>query len=371
MKSLSLLIKPASAFCNLRCQYCFYRADSDARRECVPVMMSYETMESLVLQALELSEGRISFAFQGGEPMLRGLSFYQFFTDMVRNNLRKGQTAEYSIQTNGTLVNEEWANFFYENNFLVGLSLDGTQELHDLYRVDAAGNGTWSRVERALRILQEHNVETSILSVITGDAARHGKEIYQRLKALECEFLQFIPCLDPLTADRGSQPYSLTPEQYASFLCDIFDLWYKDWERGDYHSVRMFDDYVHLMTGRPAGTCTSTGSCGQYFVVEGDGSMYPCDFFSHDSWCMGTLGKQTLKNLIESPIAKKFQALGCSRPARCRNCQWLSLCSGGCQRERIGLEYSYYCAALQAFFLHAAPYLKIISDAERNMLYGC
>ena len=299
--------------------------------------------------------------------MVRGLPFFQRFVELERQYLRPGLTVEHSIQTNGTLIDEDWARFFRDNRFLVGLSLDGTKDLHDANRVDSQGRGTWNTVARALTLLQKWQVEVTLLCVVTGPAARRGQAIYQNLKKLGGRYLQFIPCLDPMEEERGGRPFSLTPERYGRFLCTVFDLWYQDWERGDYVSVRLFDDYVHLLAGQRAGTCATAGTCGRYFVVEGDGSVYPCDFFVLDQWRMGKLGEQTLEELAGSETALRFCREGQGAPQECAGCQWLTLCNGGCRRDWIGMDRNYHCAALRTFFAYAYPRLWRMAELERRM----
>ena len=203
--------------------------------------------------------------------------------------------------------------------------------------------------------------------MVTGPAARRGQAVYQNLKRLGGRYLQFIPCLDPLEEERGGHPFSLTPERYGKFLCTVFDLWYQDWERGDYVSIRLFDDYVHLLAGQNAGTCATAGTCGRYFVVEGDGSVYPCDFFVLDQWRMGRLGEQTLAELAESETALRFCREGRGAPRECGDCQWLPLCNGGCRRDWIGMDRNYHCAALRTFFSYAYPRLRQMAELERRM----
>ena len=365
--ALSLLIKPASGRCNLRCKYCFYEDEMDHRTEQDCGLMSEDTLELLIRQAMEVAEKRVSFAFQGGEPVLRGLPFFQKFIELERKYARSGMQIEHSIQTNGTLINEEWAAFFEEHNFLVGLSVDGIKELHDRNRVDASGKGSWNAVENARKILAKRGVNTNVVCVVTASVARRGQAVYTNLKKLGFRYVQFIPCLDPMEKERGNEPYSLSPERYGQFLCTIFDLWYKDWEQGNYVSVRMFDDLVHILAGQPAGTCTTNGSCGRYLVVEGDGSVYPCDFFAVDQWKLGDLKKDGLSALLESRLGKQFCVHGCGQPEECSGCPWVRLCNGGCQRDWVGNERNYYCAALRKFFQYTYHRLRHIAELERHL----
>ncbi len=370
MKYVSLLVKPASGRCNLRCKYCFYEDVSELREEHDLGLMPEETLERLVREAMDLAEVGVSFTFQGGEPMLRGLPFYRSLIRFEEQYRKRGLRLSHAIQTNGTLVNEEWADFFRQNNFLVGVSLDGTRELHDGNRVDARGKGTWNAVVRGLELLQRRGVAVNLLCVVTGAVARRGQAVYQNLKKLGVPFLQFIPCLDPLEGPRGGYPFSLSPQRYESFLKTVFDLWYQDWAAGQYVSVRLFDDYVHLLAGQSAGTCATNGCCGQYFVVEGDGSVYPCDFFVLDRLRMGKLGEQTLSELAQSPLARDFCLRGRGHPAQCAGCPWLPLCRGGCQRDWVGEEHNYLCPALKGFFAYAYPRLRQIAELERQAA-GC
>lgn len=295
------------------------------------------------------------------------LSFYEKLIELEQCYARPGIRIEHSIQTNGTLIDDKWASFFKANGFLVGLSIDGTQENHDTNRVYPQGHGTWKTVENSWKLLAAHKVETNAVCVITGPAARRGQAIYQNLKRLGCRYMQFIPCLDPMEKARGNEPYSLSPDRYGQFLKTVFDLWYRDWEQEDYVSVRMFDDFVHILAGRSPGTCSTNGTCGRYLVVEGDGSVYLCDFFVLDEWKMENLSDTPLSTLLASPLSEKFCAHGQGQPTACINCPWLRLCNGGCQRDWIGNDLNYHCQALRSFFEYAYPRLCQIATLERQM----
>ena len=287
--------------------------------------------------------------------------------ELERQYLRPGLTVEHSIQTNGTLIDEDWARFFRDNRFLVGLSLDGTKDLHDANRVDSQGRGTWNTVARALTLLQKWQVEVNLLCVVTGPAARRGQAIYQNLKKLGGRYLQFIPCLDPMEEERGGRPFSLTPERYGRFLCTVFDLWYQDWERGDYVSVRLFDDYVHLLAGQRAGTCATAGTCGRYFVVEGDGRRLSLRLLCAGPVADGKAGGADPGRTGRSETALRFCREGQGAPQECAGCQWLPLCNGGCRRDWIGMDRNYHCAALRTFFAYAYPRLWRMAELERRM----
>lgn len=370
MRNVTLLIKPASSLCNMRCRYCFYRDESAYRTEAATEIMRYETVDRLIDQALDAADwnGNISFAFQGGEPTMAGLAFFRYFTEQVHQRNTRHIPVQYAIQTNGLNLDRDWAGFLAEKHFLVGVSLDGDKALHDEFRLDAAGKGTWTRVRKKLDLLMRSGVECNLLCVVTRRCAKSAVHTYHALKKTGVRYLQFIPCLDPLGEPRGMQPWSLTPKDYGDFLCALFDEWYRDWELGHYISVRLFEDYVHLVMGLPANTCATSGGCGSYFVVEADGGVYPCDFYVLDEWKLGNLQETALPVLAGHPLAQKFLQEGEMQPDWCADCRWKSLCNGGCKRDWIidpdGQRKNYYCQAFQKFFEHAVGRLGRIAASE-------
>ena len=323
MIPLNFLIKPASGACNMRCKYCFYENEVVIRKEDHPVFMTLDTAQLLICQAFSCIESEkrgerntvpISFAFQGGEPTLAGLD--------------------------------------------------------ESLRPDAIGRSTWDRVTRNLRLLQDKHVETNLLCVVTRQCAKHPEKYYRALKNLGVSFLQFIPCLDPLDVPRGSMPYSLTPKLYGSFLCGLFDEWYWDWKSGHYTSIRLFDDYIHLAMGLPAGTCATSGSCGAYFVVEGDGTLYPCDFYCLNEWKIGKLGEASLAEYAKFEIETHFLEEGTKHPSECSSCRFYPLCFGGCKRDWYqdsnGKNHNYFCSSFSQFFTYAEQRILEIARMERQ-----
>ena len=375
MKNLNFLIKPASSLCNMRCRYCFYADEAAMRSFASAGKMTDETADALLRQAFGNAErgGQVTFSFQGGEPTVAGLDFFRRFMARAAESCPPGVRVNYALQTNGLVIDDEWAEFLAQNHVLVGVSIDGTRDIHDGARLDAAGKGTWARVTAALKTLQKHGAEVNVLCVVTRAAARSPQKIYEALKKLGVRHLQFIACLDPLEADRGLQPWSLTPQAYGRFLCGLFDIYYRDWQQGDYTSIRLFDDYVHLAMGLPSGTCATSGSCGAYFVIEGDGSVYPCDFYALDTWKLGTIGQQSLSEIASCERAQTFLSQGERKPDACAACQWFRLCQGGCKRDwgvQDGRLENYFCPAFQAFFAHAGDRIQEMADAERRFRAG-
>ena len=224
MPPLSILLKPASSGCNLRCAYCFYADEAGARSVPNYGLMSREVSHALIEKAAGAAEGSVSFLFQGGEPTLAGLDFFRDFTERVGQAVPRGLAVRYALQTNGTLLDGAWCRFLRENRFLAGLSLDGSRDCHDRFRRDGAGKGTYDRVVRAARLMEREGVEFNVLTVVTGYLARHIRSVFTALCGAGFRFQQYIPCLDPLMVERGGQGYSLGPAQYGTFLKTLFDL---------------------------------------------------------------------------------------------------------------------------------------------------
>lgn len=365
MQHLTFLIKPASSLCNMRCKYCFYEDVASSRRQKRMGIMSEDTARRVICEAFRAvsAGGDVNFMFQGGEPTLAGLDFFREFVAMVNTCRNPGVAVHYAIQTNGYCMNEEWASFFKENNFLVGLSLDGLQSIHDAFRPDASGNGTWERTNGALRLLERFEVETNILCVVTAQTAKKARQVYKNLTQLGVHSLQFIPCLDPLDETRGSLPYSLKSEFYATFLCRTFDCWYKDWKENRYVSIRNFEDYLRPLLRLPPVSCASSGSCGHYLVVEGDGSLYPCDFYVLDRWYLGNIQHCTVEQALSSPISGEFVKAGGNRPPLCGTCRYAPLCRGGCKRDWDENGHNYYCSSYKVFFDYSISRLEEMAAA--------
>lgn len=366
MESVNLLIKPASSLCNMRCKYCFYEDVSNNRAQKSYGMMTMETAEILVQQLFAQPRRQVTIGFQGGEPTVIGLDFYRQFTELVRRYNTQNANIAYSIQTNGYGLDAQWAKLFAENRFLVGISCDGPAKQHNEMRVGAAGHGTFHHVMRTIKLLETHKVEFNILCVVTGFTARHGRKVYEFFRQKGFSYLQFIPCLDPLDEPRGSQEFSLTPEKYGIFLRDVFDCWYRDWATGTYTSIRLFDDYVHILCGRTPGTCASAGICGQYFLMEADGGVYPCDFFVLDGWRMGNIREQSFEELAQSPQSQQFLEESLHVASECTECKYHPICRGGCKRDKLiedGYK-NYFCSAFKTFFDYALPRLQYIARQE-------
>ena len=328
--------------------------------------MSADTMHTIVDKAMEYGDYECTIAFQGGEPTLAGLDFYRDLVAYVTAHEKpKKLKIHYALQTNGYLINEEWAAFLGENHFLVGVSLDGIKEIHDRYRLDAAGKGTYQRVISAIRLLEKHQVEYNILTVVTAATARNGQKIYNYFKKNHFGYQQYIECLDPIGEEPGQHEYSLTPEKYGEFLKSMFDAWYLDMRSGTYVYNRYFENLMMIMAGQQPESCNMRGVCGKQWVFEADGSVYPCDFYALDQWRLGNIQENSFEEMDEKRDGLGFIQWSMRQQEDCQKCRWFGLCRNGCRRNRepVTAEHTnrnYFCKSYQMFFEYAYPRLEEI-----------
>lgn len=333
MKHISVMLKPASSLCNLRCRYCFYADVSDSRDVRSFGVMERDTARRILENIFSRTEAgdAVTLAFQGGEPTLAGLDFFRYFTAEAER-LRGKTKLSYALQTNGTLLDEDWCRFFKAHDFLIGLSLDGMQAVHDANRVDAAGKGSYARVRAAKALLEKHGVEYNVLAVLSNALARHPQQVWSFLCREDVRYVQFIPCLGGL--DGGASRYSLTPERFATFYTQLFRLWSADFERGNYRSVKLFDDLINLLVDGSRNACGLTGQCQPQIVVEADGGVYPCDFYALDEYRVGSLADSPIDELYGKEAMGDFRARPTEKLALCEDCPYAPICGGGCPRMR-------------------------------------
>lgn len=421
MPAASILIKPSSANCNINCKYCFYKCLSSNREEYSKGFMSEETLEQLIVNAIDYADNYAAFAFQGGEPTLAGIDFFRKAVNLQKKHNIKNLTIENTIQTNGILIDEEWARFLAKNHFLVGLSLDGPKKIHDRYRRDVSGNPTFEKVMHTVNLFEQYHVEYNILSVITDESAAKASYLYNFYKRNGFQYIQMIPCMDEHTrvaesqlprckqdnvernvlqahgvltqncnkedaqdrktdvgklpdAGRGAEErYAVSPELYGKFLCEMFDLWYDDFSKGGSMDIRMFSNLAQIAAGYPAEECGMNGHCTCYFVVEGDGSVYPCDFYCMDQWKLGTV-KDSFQIMMESRKVKEFIKPSQNVFEKCTGCPHFSLCRGGCRRWRENADgnvpgMNMLCPAYERFFAYAGPRIEKLGQVIINR-YG-
>ena len=350
MNTLTLLVKPAAGLCNMNCRYCFYRSASETRENRI---MTSETVDTLIQKIREYRPSALSVVFQGGEPTLAGLDYYKGFVNKIKENIKA--PVNYALQTNGLLIDGAFAQFFKENGFLVGVSLDGNRETNDRYRLDKSGESVFEKVQSSINTLKNHGVDFNILSVIDDKNADDIENSYSFFKEQGYNFLQFIPFVD------GENGVSLTPEKYGEFLKKIFDLWYADFINGNYVSIRHIDNYIGILLGNPPENCAMCGVCGSYFVVEANGDIFPCDFYCKDEYRLGSIYDEKPFEISEKQ--KEFIEQSMLIHEKCRDCKYRILCRGGCKRDRTdGYTKNRYCEAYKSFFDYAAQ--RMINAAK-------
>ena len=372
--SISILIKPASSLCNLSCKYCFYKDVATNRESYSNGIMSKANVDNIIKKSLTPFNKVVSFAFQGGEPTLAGLSYFQYFIETVKQNNKYNATIKYSIQTNGYTIDAEFAKFFKENDFLVGISLDGPKEINDELRTFQGFKGTFNKVLKSINILNEYDVPFNILCVLTAFNAKHINKVYNFYKKQGFKYLQFIPCLEPLESEGLTNKYSLQISHYTHALNTLFKLYKNDYFSGDYTSIRLFDNYVRILLGEGPENCGISGICSCYYVIEANGDTYPCDFYSIDKYKLGNINENTFLEMKETDTSLKFIEESKNLDDKCLNCKHFRLCRGGCKRYRTasiteGVPFNYFCESYYDFFENnTKDLLEIATEVKRQLI---
>jgi uncharacterized protein len=390
-----LLAKPSGSTCNIDCTYCFFLSKealypNDKHR------MSQDTLEAYIRQLLESHRTpNVTVAWQGGEPTLMKLEFFRRAVELVDKHRQPGQTVQHTFQTNGLLLDDEWCAFFKQHGFLVGLSVDGPRELHDTYRVDRRGQGTFDLVMRGWRFLRKHGVDFNILCTVNAANQQHGRTVYRFFRdELGAKWVQFIPIIERATeqtiqiANKGwsEQPgkqrllYTQTgnrvtertvgAEQYGRFLVDIFEEWVRH-DVGQVY-VQLFDVTLEAFFGRHL-LCIHAPTCGYGPALEHNGDLYACDHFVEPKYKLGNIHQTHMMELIASPTQRKFgQDKRDTLTQQCRNCKVLNWCNGGCPKDRFALSrdgepgQNYLCPGLELFFTHVGPTLNVMVQLLRQ-----
>jgi len=315
----------------MRCKYCFYYDVAAQRHEASMGIMPLATASAILNNVFsQLTAGdHITFAFQGGEPGLAGLDYFKFFAETAKKLAPKGVRIHYAFQTNGLMVDADWAAFFRQYNFLIGLSMDGDAALHNQNRPDAAGKGTHSRVLAAKKLLDKHGVQYNILCVLTSETARRARRVWDFIMAENIRHIQFIPCLEPLNQEAAP---ALTPTKFYQFYSTLFPLWKKEAQKGNVVNIRMFEDLAGMFLAGQNITCGMSGRCSPQMVVEADGGVYPCDFYVLDEYRVADLSCQNLKNVFEAVASSDFLKESRLQPTHCTDCAYVKWCGGGCKR---------------------------------------
>lgn len=354
MPPLNIMIKPSSSICNLKCQYCFYHDEAQLRTVPSFGFMLPSTLEEIVKKSLSYAEHTCTFAFQGGEPTLVGLSFYQKLLQLEKKYNTQNINIQNIIQTNGYIIDKTWTSFFKKHNFYVGLSIDGPQRIHDLFRHTRNGHGTFLRLQETIQLFQEIDIDFNILTVVTAELARHPEEVYSFYKSKHLLFQQYIPCLNPLGQHSAKHSYTLTPELYGHFLVTLFHLWLNDYLKGKIISITFFENLIGILKNEQPTSCTMFRECQKQYVVEADGSVYPCDFYALDNYYIGNLTKDSFLEIDKKRASIRFIEQSQTHPITCLQCKWHFLCNAGCRRERDTgtgrLSTNFFCSSYKYFF---------------------
>jgi len=353
----SILVKPAGPDCNMACTYCFY-LEKDALFPDEKHRMGDDVLEEMIRQAMTRAGPHITFGWQGGEPTLMGLPFFEKAV-ALQKRYGRGQSVGNGLQTNGLLIDASWLPLLNDYSFLVGLSLDGPEHVHDKYRRNRGGAGTWQKVVGSARLMLDAGVAVNALTTINDHTVRFPGEIYAFHKDLGLTYMQFIPLIQngPGCAP-GSAPFTAPAEDYGRFLCTVFDLWRGDFEDGvPTTSVRFFDSLFYKYVDLDPPECSLLPECGVYVVVEHNGDVFACDFYVEPEWKLGNVMEKNLDEMLNSSRQRAFGRMKADLPAVCLECPWKELCCGGCACDRVrdagGRDENHYCRSFRMFFEHA------------------
>jgi len=353
-RPFSVMVKPVGSTCNLRCTYCYYLDTPSTTPR-----MSDAVLETFI--SGYIAAGGISFVWHGGEPTLAGLDFYRRVVELQRKYLPEGQTVWNNLQTNGVLLDDEWCQFLADNHFDIGLSIDGTEWIHDHFRPDPRGEGSYDAAVGAIKRLQAHGIQPDLLCTVTSTAADHPLEVYRNLRAFGTGWVEFIPII--IHDGDGLTPESVTGEAYGRFLTEIFDEWLLN-DLGT-TAVQLFAETANTLGGGAPGLCWLAPTCGRALVVEADGSVYSCDHFVRSQFRIGDVSN--LSEAANCPTQQVFGQAKANLPGKCRDCPWLALCNGGCPKDRFGKPgLNVLCDGLTAFFAHAVPELRAVVAMAGN-----
>lgn len=385
-RPLYVMLKPAGSLCNLRCKYCYYLEKNALYTEQKNHVISDEMLDKFIREYIEAQTSPdVLFCWHGGETLMRPISFYRRAIELQRKYAR-GRRIDNTIQTNATMLTDEWCEFFRENNFLVGVSIDGPQEFHDEYRRTATGKPTFHKVMQGIRLLNKHNVEWNALAVVNDFNADYPLEFYNFFKEIGCHYIQFTPIVerriernDGLSLAPGMEEggelvdFSVTPEQWGKFLCTIFDEWVRH-DVGTYF-IQIFDATLANWAGVQPGLCSLAKECGHAGVMEFNGDVYSCDHFVYPEHLLGNINEKTITEMMYGEKQREFAKLKHELlPQQCRECPVEFACHGECPKNRFTCDkygnpgLNYLCKGYRQFFEHVKPYMDFMKgelDAKR------
>ena len=378
-KPLYVMLKPAGAHCNLACKYCYYLEKNNLYQTSHRHLMTDEMLEQFTREYIEAQTmPQVLFTWHGGEPLMRSIDFYKKAL-ALQKKYAHGKQIDNVIQTNGTLLTDEWCEFFAQNHWLVGISIDGPQEYHDHYRVTPAGKPSWEKVMQGISLLKKHRVEWNAMAVVNAYNAEHPLEFYHFFRDNGCQYLQFTPIVERLTehedgrtlaslADDREIPLadaSVTPQQWGNFLCTIFD----DWVRHDVGKtfVEIFDCTLANWMGVLPGICAYSKECGHAGVMEHNGDVYSCDHFVFPEYKLGNIREQSLIDMLYGEKQQAFSRLKhTSLPHQCKECDIEFACHGECPKNRFEKDkygepgLNYLCQGYYQYYTHVAPYMDFM-----------
>ncbi|MUK66730.1 anaerobic sulfatase maturase [Aliivibrio fischeri] len=366
----SLFIKAESAKCNLDCHYCYYLKNENKNKP----GMDTETLNKLISNHIQSQPPQIpaiDFIWHGGEPMIRGLAFYQTAIELQQAH-QSTTPIQNTIQTNGTLINERWAAFFAQHNFMVGISIDGPQLINDIARIDKSGNSSFERTMRGIQHLKQQNVEFNTLTVINNKSYKHGKAIYRFLKENGSTYLQFQPCIDHEMDRRFDYNWTLTGKQWGEFLCNVFDEWAAN-DIGKVY-VQFFENCLMILMGHQSQMCHHSETCGQQLMIESNGEVFSCDHYGYERYKIGNIHfkNNSLAQMVNSLEQMLFgQNKYDSLSQKCLRCDFKPLCNGGCPKNRVsktnnGEDHNVLCEGYELFFKHALPVMLKMVNAMKQ-----
>ncbi|WP_246188139.1 anaerobic sulfatase maturase [Paenibacillus tengchongensis] len=368
--NLSIMWKTVAEDCNLACDYCYYSGCAGRPGPKINRIDS-ALLQRLISQYMKQTNGTATFAWQGGEPLLAGLDFFREVVYLQAKYAKPNTAIGNSLQTNGTLITEEWARFFQEYCFFIGVSLDGPAPIHDARRTYANGTGSFKRVMAGIGQLRRHRVEFNILTVVHAGNVDRAKEMISFFREEQLNYLQFIPAMDFRAQDPGKPAqFLITAEQYGQFLCDVFDIWFNDGQ--PLFSERFFDHLLQAYLGGGGGICTHMSACPQTLILEQNGDAYPCDFHIHDDYKLGNAGTDSLEALLSHPNYDRFLRMKPALPDSCRTCEFLDLCHGGCPRNRgpqdgqAGVYPDYFCASYKKIYAYSRARMEQLASKVRK-----
>jgi uncharacterized protein len=380
-RPLYVMLKPVGSLCNLACEYCYYLEKSNLYKDNPKHVMSESLLEKFIEEYIHSQTmPQVMFTWHGGEALMRPLSFYKKAVELQKKYAH-GCTIENSIQTNGTLLTDEWCRFFHDNNWLVGVSIDGPQEFHDEYRKNKSGLPSFVKVMQGIKLLNKYHVEWNALAVVNDFNADYPLDFYHFFKDIGCHYIQFTPIVERIlnhsdgrhlaAADEDSvhtlADFSVSPEQWGHFICTIFDEWVRN-DVGDYY-IQLFDATLANWVGQQPGVCTMAKTCGHAAVMEFNGDVYSCDHYVFPQYKLGNIYSQTLGEMVYSERQLRFgQDKYDLLPRQCKECDFLFACNGECPKNRISRTkegepgLNYLCKGYHQFFSHVAPYMDFMKD---------